>query len=143
MRGKSFATALIFLLSAPAVAQSPEIAKPSSADENQIAAIADDFFGRIRDDGVEKAILAQFVQQDGVFTSELLASFRDVDRNCGKLIEVELIDTKDFGSRVARRSFVSVLGSCLIKWDIMFSRRGVVWYFEGFNYETLNGNNWQ
>jgi hypothetical protein len=59
------------------------------------------------------------------------------------LIEVELIDTKDFGSRVARRSFVSVLGSCLIKWDIMFSRRGVVWYFEGFNYETLNGNNWQ
>ena len=36
----------------------------------------------------------------------------------------------------------TVQGSCLIRWDIMFARRGITWSFEGYAFNTLNGNNW-
>ena len=136
------ALALALVPQGAAFAQTSTVAQISAADDAQIAALAGDFFAMLRVSGMEAAMRDTFGDNGDVLSPNNVAIFRTIDENCAPMSEVELIGIEDFGTRAARRNFVTLHGDCLIRWEIMFARYDVEWVFQGFNFATLDGNNW-
>lgn len=125
-----------------AFAQTHTVAQLSAQDDARIAALAGEFFALLRVSGMEAAMRDTFGDNGDVLSPTNVAIFRTIDENCAPMSEVELIETEGFGTRAARRNFVTLHGECLIRWEIMFARYDVEWVFQGFNFATLDGNNW-
>ncbi|WP_033376514.1 hypothetical protein [Porphyrobacter sp. AAP82] len=123
-------------------AQVNEVAVLPAAEDARIADLARDFFAGMAKNGIEAAMRAKFAGSDEVVSAANLENYRLIDAQCGRLSDVELIERKDFGSRAARRSYVSSHGTCLLKWDFTFQRTEKTWSFVGFSFKTLDGNNW-
>lgn len=130
------------VVASPAVSQPPAIAEVSDADHAAISELSQEFFDRVEAIGVEQAMIQTFSDAMEVNAPQMIEIYRDIDQNCATMSGVELVRSTDFGSRVARRTYVTRQGNCFIKWEFMFVKRGFAWSYEGFHFETLNGNNW-
>jgi hypothetical protein len=126
----------------PLSAQANEIAVLPPAEDARIADLARTFYDDVKKSGVEAAMRANFAESKDIVSAANLEIYRTIDVQCGRLSDVELIERKDFGTRAARRSYVSLHGTCLLKWDLTFQRTEKTWAFAGFAFNTLDGNNW-
>lgn len=119
-----------------------DIATLSPEEDARVAELGDTFFNKLKTAGLEDAMRETFAGSDDAFTVEKLEQYRTVDRECGLATEVELIDRQDFGTRAVRRIYVTLQGSCLLRWDITYKRVGATWAYTGFKFKTLDGTNW-
>lgn len=102
-------------------------------------------FDSIEAIGMERTMLARFPGAliDSATSQETLNLYRELDANCGPITQAELIREQAFGSLVLEQTYVTRMGTCLVKWDIVLEREGDQWLFNWLNFNTLTGNRWE
>lgn len=144
MRAFAFAVAVLAVATPAAAITIADTPTLPGTDRTEVNALEETFFGSIERDGVEVTLRAVF-KTNGVesrLSPEMLQDLQSVDEKCGKLTSVERYDSTIFGSRVVRDHFVAVHGSCLVRWDLTYSKTNRRWTFERFNFHTLQGDDW-
>lgn len=142
IRQISLALMHVCLPATAAVSNTSDIARLSPQEDARVAELANNFFIQLKTTSLEGAMREAFAGNDDVFTVENLEKYRTIDRECGLATEIELVDRQDFGTRAVRRTYVTLQGSCLLKWDLTFKRLGTTWAVSGFKFKTLDGTNW-
>lgn len=144
MKSLLFAIAVFgSFVSASFGAHAHETANVTAFDEEEIAVLAEGFFKRIGEEGVETSMLSTFVESDDVADSANVEGYRLIDSSCGKQTEFELARKSNLGSRVARWTYVTVMGDCILQWNITFDKVRNDWDYKGVSFKTLNGDNWK
>jgi hypothetical protein len=108
-------------------------------------ALVQDFFDSIEARGLERTMTVLFPDAlvDTATAQETRQLYRDLDANCGAISHTELIREQPFGSLILEQTYVTRMGQCLVKWDIVLERTEEGWAFNWLNFHTLTGNRWE
>ncbi|WP_435417320.1 hypothetical protein WAB17_10615 [Parerythrobacter aurantius] len=115
---------------------------PASQSEEAVA-LVQDLFASINQLGVEKTMAARFPNSKEAEGMSLQQVYRTFDTSCGPISETELIREQPFGSMVLEQTYVTRMGDCIVKWDIVLERQDGQWTFNWLNFNTLTGNRWE
>jgi hypothetical protein len=137
----------LIILMATAPAQAAAISDAKALDDQELSAISaleQAFFDRLAARGTERAMVETFHElgADQALTPDIIATFRQIDGQCGQLASIERIRSVSFGTRVVQESLVTQQGSCLIKWDMTLVKPGIAWRFDRIQFHTADGNDW-
>jgi hypothetical protein len=126
----------------PPPLRTSEIAVMPPAEDARIAELTAAFFEDVRRLGLEETMRKNFAGDESVLAEANIANYQKIDAGCGKLSQLELVETRNLGTRAAKRMFVTVHGTCLIRWELAFKRLDKNWAFTGFHFKTIEGRDW-
>ena len=115
-----------------------------ASDRAAVNALEAEFFNVLSSQGTDKGMLQTFanLHAEEKLTPEFREKFQQIDQKCGSASAVERVKTVNFGTRVVHDYFVAMHGSCPIRWDLTYVKRGNTWAFDRFNFLTFDGNEW-